>query len=85
MLMINLFDKDNILCPEWLSNELLEDDWEDSVYSYEDDKHTWILKNDIMNNRITFDGNECTFLYFSDVINELIPFRVITENSAIEC
>ena len=85
MLMIKLFDKDNILCPEWLSDEFLEDDWEDSVYSYEDNKHTWTLKNDILNNKITFDGTECTFLYLSDAINELIPFRVLTEDSAIEC
>ena len=85
MLLIDLFDKDNILCPEWLSDEFLEDEWEDSVYSYEEGKHTWSLKNEIFNNKITFDGTECTFLCLLDNVEGMIPFRTITEDSEILC
>ena len=84
MLLIDLFDKDNILCPEWLSDEYLEDDWQDSVYSYEDGKHTWSLKNEIMNNKITFDGTECNYSYFIDEVGEMTTFRTITEDQEIQ-
>ena len=84
MLLLELFDKDNILCPEWLSEEFLEDDWQESVYSYEDGKHTWSLENDVMNNKITFDGTECTFLYMIEELGEMTPFRIINKDSEIQ-
>ena len=84
MLLLELFDKDNILCPEWLSEEFLEDDWQESVYSYEEGKHTWSLKNELMNNKITFDGTECTFLYMIEELGEMTPFRIINKDSEIQ-
>lgn len=85
MLLLDLFDKDNILCPEWLTDEYLEEDWNDSIYSYEENKHTWTLKNEIFNNKITFDGEECIFSYCIEDIGEMTPFRIITEDTEIEC
>lgn len=76
--ILELFDRDNILCPEWLSYIQLEDDWLDSVYSYEDDKHTWNLQNDFKNVRITFDGEEYNFYAIEE--DELIPLEKITED-----
>lgn len=76
--MIELFDKDNILCPEWLSNEFLEDDWEDSIYSFEDGKHTWKLETPSKKVQITFDGTEYNFYGILD--GNLIPIETITED-----
>ena len=81
--IIDLFDKDNILCPEWLSNEYLEDDWKDSTYSFEDGKHTWNLETPFKKVRITFDGEEYQFLYFNE-IGELTPIEIITETESIQ-
>lgn len=79
---MDLFDRDNILCPEWLSNEYLEDDWMDSVYSYEEDKHTWSLKTPMKDVKITYDGSECHLLaYFEN--GELMADDVITNDYEI--
>ena len=83
MLLIELFDRDNILCPEWLSNEFLEDDWQDSVYSYEEGKHTWSLKTPVKDVKITFDGQEYHFIAFKD--GEIMLDNVITEEYEIQC
>ena len=80
--MIELFDKDNILCPEWLSDEYLEDDWKDSTYSFVDGYHTWILENQFKNARITFNGEEYNF--YGVLNNELYPIQTITEEYWID-
>ena len=61
MLLIELFDRDNILCPEWLTKEFLEDDWQDATYSYQEGYHTWSLDNIFGKLRICFNGNEYHF------------------------
>ena len=62
--VIELFDRDNILCPEWLVYKLLPSEaWLNSIYSYEDGKHTWTLKTDMPGDaKITFDGEEYQLL-----------------------
>ena len=80
--VLELFDKDNILCPEWLSYLQLEDDWIESVYSYEDGKHTWNLKNDFKDVRITFDGEEYNFYAIDG--EDLICLETITEEYAMQ-
>ena len=82
MLLIELFDRDNILCPEWLSNEYIDDDWEESQYSFEDGKHIWRLKTPFKDVAITFDGNEYHFLAY-DEEGELIFDNVSTAEEEI--
>ena len=43
MLLMDLFDKDNILFPEWLPNTEISDDWKDSSYSFDNGYHSWVL------------------------------------------
>ena len=82
MLLIDLFDRENIYCPEWLSNEYLEKDWQESVYSFEEGKHTWNLETQMKNVRITFNGNEYNFYCVKD--EELILIETITEDHVIQ-
>ena len=82
MLLIDLFDRDNISCPEWLSNVYLEDEWLESVYSFEEGNHTWNLETPIKNVRITFNGDEYNFYGVKD--GELIRIETITETHEIQ-
>ena len=60
--LIELFRKANVHCPEWLSYELLEDEWEDAEYSSEESIHKWTLINELgIKHEITFDGE--TYLH----------------------
>ena len=82
MLLIDLFDRDNILCPDWLSSKLLEDDWMDSVYSFEEGNHTWNLETSMKNVRITFNGDEYNFYMVED--GNLFRIESITETHVIQ-
>ena len=82
MLLIELFDRDNILCPDWLSNQYLEDDWKDSTYSYEEGKHIWSLETPFKNVRITFDGTEYHFIAYDEEGEELFD-NISTEEYEI--
>ena len=79
MLLIELFDKDNILCPEWLSDKFLEDDWEDSTYSFKDNFHTWSLENPFGKSRICFNGDEYHFQACDDN-GVWVPVETITKD-----
>ncbi len=48
MFIKDLFERDNVPCPEWL-DDYLEDEWMDSVYSFEDNVHYWKLHNPLKN------------------------------------
>ncbi len=55
--LIELFHKAQVHCPEWLSYELLEDEWADAEYSFEDGVHKWTLISEFgTKHEITFDG-----------------------------
>lgn len=83
MLMLKeLFERDNVPLPEWLSNEYLEEDWKDSVYSFEDNKHIWNLKTPFKNVRITYDGEE--YKFYGIIDDEEICIEIITEEYVIQ-
>jgi len=80
--IIELFDKDDVLCPEWLSYLRLEDDWLDSTYSFEEGIHTWNLETPIKTVRITYDGVEYNFYAIED--GELVCLETIDEDHVIQ-
>ena len=80
--IIDLFDKDNILCPEWLSYESLEDEWLESVYDYDEGIHTWSLDIPMKEAKITFDGVEYNF--YAVIDGELHILETITEDHVIQ-
>ena len=82
MLLIDLFDRDNILCPEWLVNEDIDDDWIDSSYSFNGEYHTWTLDNIFGKLRICFNGKEYHFQSLNEN-EDWIPFKFITANDVI--
>lgn len=81
MFVHELFDKENINCPEWLSDELIDDYWQDAEYSLEDNVHKWTFKDELLNVLISFDGETYTFgAYFDDLFK---VFSVVTADSSI--
>ena len=81
MLLQDLFKKDDVNCPEWLSHEFIDDGWKDSTYSFEDNTHKWTLKNPLQDLLITFDGNEYHFIAFHD--GQVLLDNVITDDFCI--
>lgn len=77
-----LFDKDNILLPEWLLDESVDEEWNESNYSYNGEFHTWTLENIFGTSRICFDGEEYHFQSLSDE-GDWIPFKTITKEHVI--
>ena len=78
MLLMDLFDKDNILFPEWLPNIDISDDWNNSDYSFDKGYHSWVLKDMWGTARICFKGEEYHFQALNEN-NEWEPVETITE------
>lgn len=84
MLMLKeLFERDNVPFPEWLAYEYLDEDWKESIYSFEKNKHVWSLKTLFKNVRITFDGKEYHFIAFDEEDNIMFD-NVTTEKYVIQ-
>lgn len=71
MFIKDLFERDNVPCPEWL-DDYLEDEWMDSIYSFEDNVHKWQLQDSLKNLLISFDENEYRFQGFDDEGNVIM-------------
>lgn len=82
MLLEELFEQYDVECPEWLKDIFLDDDWEESQYSKEDNTHKWTLKNPFKDVAITFDGTEYHLLAY-DEEGELLFDNVTTEEYGI--
>ena len=82
MLLRELFDRDNILLPEWLLSEYIDDEWGDSSYSFNEGFHTWIIETIFGKQRICFNGEEYHFQAL-DEAGEWVPFKTITEDTVI--
>ena len=70
MLLKELFEKDNVECPLWLSDYYITDDgW---VYSFEDGIHKWRFTDEARDMEIRFDGESYTLgAYFDNDFNVL--------------
>jgi hypothetical protein len=79
---MDLFDKDNILFPEWLSNTEISDDWNNSTYSFENGYHSWVLKDMWGTARICFNGKEYHFQALNED-NEWVLVETITKEDVI--
>ena len=78
MLLKELFDQKNITCPEWLSDKMIDDYWQDSIYSFEDEVHKFSFKNELRNVEMTFDGETYTVgAYFDDMYSVL---EIVTDS-----
>ena len=77
MLLIDLFQRDGVDCPEWLKRVLIENYWINSTYSYEDETHKWSFKNQTINLLIAFNGEEYVFNAF-DKSDNIIFEKIVT-------
>ena len=81
MLVQELFAKDGITCPDWLSFEEIDNDWIDSTYSHTSQLSIWTIKRHDKHCVISFDGETYTFEGFHPKHDDLVIFnKVITES-----
>jgi hypothetical protein len=85
MILVNeFFSVFGVDCPDWLSDELLDDDWlEDCVYSFEDGVHKWIHEDLLRYLVLTFDGELYRMQAFDEDREHVIFEEVITEECTI--
>lgn len=62
----DLFKKQNILCPSWLADTPLDDEWKDAEYSFSDGVHKWRFTDELRDVEIRFDGTTYTFGAYRD-------------------
>jgi len=75
-----LFKKSGISCPVWLSLELLEDEWLNSTYSFENGIHKWVLDEGLIRYLVlSFNGEEYKLEAFNKTREYVIFREIITE------
>lgn len=84
MFLMDLFKRDNVKCPKWLSKTNIEDDWINSDYSFDGNTHKWHLKTPSKDVHIHFDYNEYHLIAFNKN-NEMMFDNIITEEYSIFC
>ncbi len=84
MFLNELFARDGVTCPNWLSNVVLENEWINSHYVFEDNVHKWSFKNQFKNVLITFDNTEYHFIAYSSN-GEILCNNIITESETVTC
>lgn len=77
--MQTLFDNFGVDCPSWLSDVIVEDDWLDSDYRFENNEHIWEFQEldmgfVVRHLLLVFDGKECSLSYFVDGEFRLLKF-----------
>lgn len=80
MFVKELFADYEVECPEWLSHEVLQDNWDGCGHTVEDNVHKWTLITKLHNVLITFDGEEYSFKVFSRK-GKLLFIKEINEDS----
>ena len=82
MKFADLCKRDNVSLPEWLSDEILDDEWEDSQYLQGNDIHKWELNTPFGFRSITLQNEVYTFnAYNRD--NQLIFEQIVTPETQI--
>ena len=82
MLLKELFERENVSFPEWLSNDFLKGDWENSVYLKGENIHKWELITPIGMSIITFENYVYTFAGY-DEDNNLIFEKIVTSEETM--
>ncbi len=77
--MQTLFDNFDVDCPSWLSDVILEDDWLNSNYKFENNEHQWEFQEldmgfVVRHLLLVYNGKECTLSAFIDGDFRLLEF-----------
>lgn len=70
MLLKELLEKQEIKCPEWLSGEIIDDEWNNSTYT-PGKEHTWTVQRRGTDCLISYDGTVCRFSCINPDTGEL--------------
>lgn len=82
MMLKELFDRNDVPFPEWLENEPLKGDWENSNYFKGENIHKWELNTPIGFQTIVLEDELCTFTGY-DSNNQLIFEKIDTPDTQI--
>lgn len=74
-----LFEKYEVICPDWLSEELLEDEWLDSEHLFDGGVHKWVLDEVMRYVVLSFDGEEYRMQALDESREHVIFEERITE------
>ena len=77
MKLHELFERDNVDFPEWLSDDLLKENWEDATYLQGENTHKWELTTIAGYKSITLEDEVYTAQVY-DENNQLIFEKVVT-------
>lgn len=80
MKLSELFERDNVPFSEWLEDEPLKWEWEDSTYLKGDKIHKWELNTPIGFQSITLEDDVYTFTGY-DLNNNVVFEQVVTPES----
>ena len=80
MMLSELFERDNAPFPEWLEDEPLKWEWEDSTYLKGENIHKWELNTPIGFQSITLEDETYSFNGY-DLDNNLIFEHIVTPES----
>jgi len=67
----DLFERDNVKCPNFLSKEKVMTELFTSEYSFKDGVHYWRYDDDFRHLELSFDGITYLYLGFDDDGNEI--------------
>lgn len=82
MWLYDLFKRDNVDIPKWLSNDYLNEEWKNATYLKGEDIHKWELNTVFGFNSITLENNAYTFNAY-DEDNNLIFEKIETPEEII--
>ena len=80
MKLSELFKRDDVPFPEWLEDEPLKWEWEDSTYLKGDKIHKWELNTPIGFQSITLEDDVYTFTGYN-LNNNVVFEQVVTPES----
>lgn len=79
MMLEDLFKRDNVEFPEWLTGEELDDEWEDATYLKGETIHKWELDSIFGFKSITFEDETYTFTAYDNNNNVVFVKEVTPE------
>ena len=82
MWLHDLFKRDNVEIPDWLSNDYLKEEWETSTYLKGENIHKWELNTPFGFKSIALEKETYTFTAY-DEDNNLIFERIETPEETI--
>lgn len=81
----SLFEQYGLTCPDWLGDEVIDDEWLDCPHSLSDDGvHQWELVDPLRHLRLCFDGELFVMRGFDDDDVQIMCYAVSSDGLRME-